>query len=76
MSVNLNMQLTDLVKLCLFPENCSTITNNYETSQIKKYMKYRYRGSVNCTITDNSKTFQNKRPFILNTELQDDIKDN
>lgn len=53
MPVNVNMQLTDLVKFCLFAANCSGITSNYQTSQIKRYMKYRYIGSVNCTITDS-----------------------
>lgn len=76
MSVNANMQLNDLAR-SLFAENCSNITNNYQPSQIKRYMKYR---SVNCTITGNNKTYVKKDELCctesLSSELQDNMKDN
>lgn len=50
MPVNLNMQLNDLAR-CLFVENFSSITNNYETSQQKDNMKIQVVPIVPLQIT-------------------------
>lgn len=50
MPVNLNMQLNDLAR-CLFVENFSSITNNYEISQQKDNMKIQVVPIVPLQIT-------------------------